>query len=106
MKKIFFITASFSLILSSCFSNAGKLQDSEREAMEAQEITRGVVHRVYESKFKTENIFYVRLNDGTVLEGEVAIYAGMLGHEDFFFVQPGDTIVYNGEEVLEVRFKD
>ena len=67
---------------------------------------RGVVHRVYKSYFRTENIVEVRLTDGTILKGRNLSDTGKNQPDDFYFVAEGDTIIYDGDDIIEVKFKD
>lgn len=106
MKKFLFVlVAVFSLSFISCFSNKDKLQESEQTPVKTQEIKSGVVHRI----FQGWTVFSVRLRDGKILVGFCSNLYDCKGKKqikDFFFAQPGDTIVYSGEKVLEVRFND
>lgn len=109
MKNFLFVWVSaFSLSLTSCFSIDNESQETEQLSMEPQEIKQGVVHRLFQRDHRTWTEFSVRLTDGKVIAGYS--YDGneirQSQEEDFFFVQPGDTIVYSGEKVIEVRFKD
>ena len=102
MKKsffVFFVVISLSLI--SC--------SEENATVSPWEISKnkfGVVHRVYESYFQYENFFFDPLTDGKVLEAGVGNNSKLEKLKDFYFVQPGDTIIYDGDEIIEVRFKD
>lgn len=76
--------------------------------MPLREIRQGVVHRVFQRDHRIWTVFSVRLTDGNILSGfccDKDNYENMQ-IKDFFFAQPGDTIVYSGEKVLEVKFKD
>lgn len=111
MKNFFICFGTiFSLSLTSCFSIDSKSQEAEQLSMEPQEIKQkqGVVHRVFQRDHRSWTDFSARLKDGTIISGytidDSRISQSQLA--DFFFVQPGDTIVYSGEKVLAVRFKD
>lgn len=119
MKKMFFWVAISSLSFMSCSSsNEETRQEPEQARVETQEVKKtkkikenyksGIVHRIYVSQFRTTNTFYVRLKDGKVLEGKVGlgIGGGMDQPEDFYFVEPGDVIFYDGDDVISVKFKD
>ncbi len=114
MKKNFFIVvAVFSLSLISCSEeNATASQMGVKQEVQKTKKMNvhksGIVHRIFASQFRTTNTFYVRLKDGKMLEGTVGtgIESGMDQPEDFFFTQPGDTIFYNGDDVISVKFKD
>lgn len=72
-------------------------------------IKKGVVHRVITNDYNGWSTTRVRLQDGTILTG--GVNEGKIGKDnsqnwDFFFVAPGDTIVYCDDKVLEVKFQD
>ncbi len=109
MKKFLFVLGViFSLSLTSCSSVEDKLQKPEQVSMETQEIKQGVVHRVFQRDHRIWTVFSVRLTDGNILSGFCCDKDNYENKQikDFFFAQPGDTIVYSGEKVLEVKFKD
>ena len=75
---------------------------------EAHETT-NVVHRIFVRHYKSRTIKNVRLRNGHILAGEY--FENVIGSEcdqisDFYFVEEGDTIVYEGKKVIEVKFKD
>ena len=81
-------------------------EESVKSAPKQKVNKRGVVHRVYKSYFRTKNIVEVRLTDGTILKGRNLSDTGKNQPDDFYFVDEGDTIIYDGDDVLEVKFKD
>lgn len=118
MKKSFFVFfAVISLSFTSCSSsNEETHQESEQARVETQEVKKeiiknqsGIVHRVEKDFFKSRALTSVRLKNGKILSGTVE--TATFGYdkdqiENFFFAQPGDTIIYDGDKVLEVRFKN
>ncbi len=113
--------AIFSLSFTSCsFSNEETHQEPEQARVETQEVKKevkkeivknqsGIVHRVEKDFFKTRALTSVRLRNGKILSGtvETAIFGYDKDQiENFFFAQPGDTIIYDGDKVLEVCFKN
>lgn len=69
---------------------------------ESSEIRESVVQRVYHDSYAYSGLHSVRLDDGKVL-------STVLRKEnvnDFFFLKQGDTVVYAGESVIEIRFKN
>ena len=66
------------------------------------------MHRVFQRDHRGWTDLSVRLRDGVIISGysRDGIEIEQTQQRDFFFAQPGDTIVYSGEKVLEVRFKD
>ena len=105
MKKIFIATAV--ALLSVCVSSCGNAV--VKKVNENSGINRGIVHRVVKNDGHGCMITYVRLQDGTVLKG--GINEGNIGDDnsqiwDFYFVAPGDTVVYDDSDVIEVKFKD
>ena len=109
--------AIFSLSFTSCsFSNEETHQEPEQAWVETQEVKKeivknqsGIVHRVEKDFFKTRALTSVRLRNGKILSGtvETAIFGYDKDQiENFFFAQPGDTIIYDGDKVLEVCFKN
>ncbi len=109
MKNFLFVLVSaFSLSLTSCLSIDNESQETEQVSMEPQKIKQGVVHRVFQRDHKSWTDFSARLMNGTIIAGYTIDESGISQSQlaDFFFVQPGDTIVYSGEKVLEVRFKN
>ena len=107
---LFFLGAIFSLSLTSCSSTSTEeTPQPEQVSIEVkQEIKQGVVHRLFQRNHKSWTDFSARLMDGTIIAGYTIDDRGISQSQlaDFFFVQPGDTIVYSGEKVLEVKFKD
>ena len=83
----------------------------EPECTPAQKVhKRSIVLRTFSQYFRSDNIRELRLKDGAVLIGTVKD-PGRIGRkksqiDDFYFAQEGDTIFYDGDEVLEVRFKN
>lgn len=119
MKKIFLgILSMVCLTLVSCVENgadgplfvgaeeSAPYEESVKSAPKQKINKRGVVHRVYKSYFRTKNIVEVRLTDGTILKGRNLSDTGKNQPNDFYFVAEGDTIIYDGDDVLEVKFKD
>lgn len=106
MKKNFIATAV--ALLSVCvLSSCGKAV--VKKVNENSGINRGIVHRVVKNDGHGCVSTYVRLQDGTVLKG--GINEGSVGDDnsqiwDFYFVAPGDTVVYDDSNVIEVKFKD
>lgn len=108
MKKISFILiAVFSLTLIACSEENAKVSPQNiSKRIKEKKCKFGVVHRVCESYFQYENVFFVRLIDGKVLKADIGNTTRLEKLKDFYFVQPGDTIVYDGDDIIEVRFKD
>ena len=93
----------------SCSSVGDASQEPEQVSAEVQNtIKSGVVHRVFQRDHRGWTDLSVRLRDGVIISGysRDGIEIEQTQQRDFFFAQPGDTIVYSGEKVLEVRFKD
>lgn len=121
MEKVFLLMAIVSLSFTSCSSsNEENHQEPEQARVETQEVKKevkkeiiknqsGIVHRVEKDFFKSRALTTVRLKNGKILSGTVE--TATFGYdkdqiENFFFSQPGDTIFYDGDDVIEVRFKD
>ena len=62
-----------------------------------------VVHRFFKSDDKYDSQYSVRLMDGKVLKTVLNTKLGT--PDDFFFLREGDTVVYSGDKVIEIRFK-
>ncbi|MFR8206356.1 MAG: hypothetical protein ACLU99_08475 [Alphaproteobacteria bacterium] len=62
-----------------------------------------VVHRFFKSDDKYDSQYSVRLMDGKVLKKVLNTKLGT--PDDFFFLREGDTVVYSGDKVIEIRFK-
>ena len=101
MKKIVVIIVL--VLVSIVVALSFETQEVSQEVEETQKI--GVVHRTFVRQQKRRTDKLVRLQDGTILSGE---FIGSLNTQisDFCFVEKGDTVIYNGEKVIEVKFKN
>ena len=110
MKNFLFVLVSvFPLFLISCSSTEEASQESEQAPVKVKDTTKiGIVHRVCQRNHQSWTNVSARLMDGTIIAGYTCDDSRMRQSQpaDFFFVQSGDTIVYCGEKVLEVKFKD
>lgn len=97
MKKVFLAVSAAIISLTSCTTGTP-------EAVQDKEVRESVVHRVYKAHGGSVGHYFVRLEDGSILKKTLAVYHGI--PDDFFFLREGDTVVYSGSEVLEIRFKD
>lgn len=68
--------------------------------MEAKE---SIVHRFFKADEKYDSQYSIRLQDGKVLKRVLNIKYDT--PDDFFFLREGDTVVYSGDKVIEIRFK-
>ena len=107
MKNFLFVLIAVWCV--SCSSVGDASQESRQAPVEVKDtIKSGVVHRVFQRNHQSWTDFSARLMEGTIIAGFTSDDSRISQSQpaDFFFVQPGDTIVYCGEKVIEVRFKD
>ena len=98
MKNFVFLVGIF--ILVSCSFNA-EIENTETQS--------GIVHRVFVRHYRSSTLKSIRLTNGNCLSGK--FFENVIGSEqdqmsDFYFAEEGDTILYQGERIIEVKFKD
>lgn len=103
MRKFFSFVMMMLLVVS--FSSCSKVENDAKEASnEGVPVQKeSTVSRVFYSSTSTGALYSVLLEDKTIL------YKGIVFTRDdrpseFFFLQKGDTVVYSGDEVIEIHF--
>lgn len=104
MKNFVFLVGIF--ILVSCSGSEKQSFNAEIENTETQS---GIVHRVFVRHYRNSTLKSIRLTNGNCLSGK--FFENVIGSEqdqmsDFYFAEEGDTILYQREKVIEVKFKD
>lgn len=104
MKNFVFLVGLF--ILVSCSGSEKQSFNAEIENTETQS---GIVHRVFVRHYRNSTVKNIRLTNGNCLSGK--FFDSVIGLEqdqisDFLFAEEGDTILYQGEKVIEIKFKD
>lgn len=99
MKNFVFLVGIF--ILVSCSGSNAEIENTETQS--------GIVHRVFVRHYRSSTLKSIRLTNGNCLSGK--FFENVIGSEqdqmsDFYFAEEGDTILYQGEKVIEVKFKD
>ena len=76
----------------------------QREVLKREVKTKeGIVHRVFKAEGRLKCQYSVHLQDGKVFLKRLTIATD--SPDDFFFLREGDTVVYSGDKVIEIRFK-
>lgn len=108
MRKFFsFIMIFLVMALSSCIKMEKKSSFSETKNNSTEiskETKKSIIVRVFQSPTPAGSVYYVLLEDNTILEEAINCTLHQKPSE-FFFLQKGDTVVYSGDEVIEIRFK-
>ena len=104
MKNFVFLVGIFILI--SCSGSEKQSFNAEIENTETQS---GIVHRVFVRHYRNSTLKSIRLTNGNCLSGK--FFENVIGSEqdqmsDFYFAEEGDTILYQGERIIEDKFKD
>ena len=99
MKNFVFLVGIF--ILVSCSGSNAEIENTETQS--------GIVHRVFVRHYRSSTLKSIRLTNGNCLSGK--FFENVIGSEqdqmsDFYFAEEGDTIFYQGERIIEVKFKD
>lgn len=99
MKNFVFLVGIF--ILVSCSGSNAEIENTETQS--------GIVHRVFVRHYRSSTLKSIRLTNGNCLSGK--FFENVIGSEqdqmsDFYFAEEGDTILYQGERIIEVKFKD
>ena len=107
MKNFVFLVGIF--ILVSCSGSEKQSFNAEIENTENTETQSGIVHRVFVRHYRNSTLKSIRLTNGNCLSGK--FFENVIGSEqdqmsDFYFAEEGDTILYQGERINEVKFKD
>lgn len=88
------------MLLVVSFSSCSKV---ENDAVASSEKKESTVFRVFKADEQAFTQYSVLLKDRTVLQRTMAVYQEV--PSEFFFLKEGDTVVYSGDEVIEIRFK-
>ena len=88
------------------FYSCSKMKDnsSYSETENSKEKRESIVFRTCHSFVALGRLCSVVLEDKTILHQAIRFTYDELPSE-FFFLQKGDTVVYSGDKVLEIRFK-
>lgn len=101
MKNIFFIVM-FSFVVFALSSCAGA--DASGIAQEVLTTKGTVVHRVFKADGRYTGQYSIRLCDGKIFRKLIDIPGDT--PDDFFFLREGDTVVYSGKKIIEIRFQN
>ena len=102
MRKFFsFVMMLLVVSFSSCSKVENDAAEVSNESVPEQK--ESTVFRVFQADEQTFTQYSVLLKDKTVLQRKKAVYREV--PSEFFFLKEGDTVVYSGDEVIEIRFK-
>lgn len=103
MRKFFsFVMMLLVVSFSSCSKVENDATEVSNESVPEQK--ESTVFRVFYSFTSTGALYSVLLEDKTILYKGIVFTRGHRPSE-FFFLKEGDTVVYSGDEVIEIRFK-
>lgn len=96
MKKIFALVCVIAAVLTSCSSSASQTSTAEEEPVKS-----GVVYRTFQNNKRYSSDLNILLEDGVIR----TVHAGDFSESRIaLFIQPLDTIFYQGETIKEVHF--
>lgn len=96
MKKVFALVCVIAAVLTSCSSSTSETSTTEEEPIKS-----GVVYRTFKNNKQFNSSLHILLEDGVIR----TVNANEFSEADIaLFVQPKDTIFYQGRTIKEVHF--